>query len=245
MSDDFLAAQLLVIIVVFALASWGKLHAPKNRMAVSYAMAEGVLAVLLLFTEALAARMAAAAMLAAATWVVGELRTTRPEEGCGCFGRLSRIRIGRRTVARTALLALVAGAACWAPASGLAVLADGPGWAEAFLLLELAGFAAISPEATALLRRAAVPCDRRAVPLVDTLHVLHSSPAWRTYGIGLGEPSEVWRELCWRFLVYPVPDGEVVFAVSLADREVRVAHIPGPVLPDRPGFGLLPAPILV
>ncbi|MDX6742057.1 MauE/DoxX family redox-associated membrane protein [Actinocorallia sp. A-T 12471] len=243
MSDDLLGAQLLVIIVVFALASWGKLHTPKNRMALVYAGAEGVLALLLLTTAALAPRLVTVSMLAAATWVVGELRTSRPDDGCGCFGRLSRIRIGWRTVARTALLALVAFGACWAPTSGLAVLADGPGLAEAVFLLELAVIAAVSPESTALLRRAAVPCDRRRVPLADTMRVLHASSAWRAHGTGLGAPSEVWRELCWRFVVYPAPGGDLVFAVSLADGEVRVAHVPAPS--ERDDSDLLSAPVPV
>ncbi|GAB2868463.1 hypothetical protein GCM10022221_81730 [Actinocorallia aurea] len=241
MSDEFLGAQLLVIIVVFALASWGKLHAPKNRAGVLYALVEGVLALALLATDALVPRLVTAVMLTAATWVVGELRNSRPDDGCGCFGRLSRIRIGRRTVARTALMAGVAIAACWAPTAGWAVLADGPGLAEAVFLVELAVIAAVSPETTALLKRAAVPCERRPVPLTDTLRVLHSSTAWRKHGAGLGEPSDVWRELCWRFLVYPVPRGELVFAVSLADGEVRVAHVP--TAPTHDDSGLLAAPV--
>ncbi|MCD0452546.1 hypothetical protein LO762_25660 [Actinocorallia sp. API 0066] len=245
MSDDLLGAQLLVLVVVFLLACWGKLHAPKNRAAVGYALAEGTLALLLLVSDTLVARLAAAGMLCAATWVLTELRATRPDEGCGCFGRLSRIRIGRRTVARTALLAGVAIAACWAPVSGLAVLADGPGLAEAVFLAELAFLVAVSPESTALVHRAAVPCERRVVPLADTLRVLRGSAAWRTFGVGLGEPVETWRELCWRFVVYRVPGGEVVFAVSLADREVRVAHVPGPLLPDGESTEFLPAPVLV
>ncbi|ROO90641.1 hypothetical protein EDD29_8375 [Actinocorallia herbida] len=243
MTNEFLGAQLLVIIVVFALASWGKLHGPKNRMALVYALAEGVLALALLATDALVPRLVTVAGLAAATWVVSELRTTRPDDGCGCFGRLSRIRIGWRTVARTALIAGVAFAACWAPMAGWEVFADGPGLAEVFLVAELAVIAAVSPESAALLKRAAVPCERRPVPLTDTLRVLHGSAAWRKHGAGLGEPSDVWRELCWRFLVYPVRGGELVFAVSIADGEVRAAHVP--VLPERNGSGLLSAPVFV
>jgi hypothetical protein len=67
----------------------------------------------------------------------------------------------------------------------------------------------------------------RAVPVARTLGALRASAAWRRYAEFLAAtPADVWREGCWRFVVYPgvLADRrvEVVFAVHLAGRGVPV-----------------------
>lgn len=218
-------AQLLVLVAVFLLASAGKFHEGKDLRSVIYAVIEAGLCLMLLVSSHDAVRLVTLMVLVAATWMLGELRTRNPYEGCGCFGALSSSRIGRRTVVRTGLLAIAAALTLGLPHSGLQVAGEAFGWRGVIFLLELGALVAISPETGALLKRTRVPCERRPVPLRDTLAVLHASEVWAKHGVGDAEPAEVWRELCWRFLVYPVDAGELVFAVSLADREVRVALV--------------------
>src|SRR5690606_7981363 len=94
------------------------------------------------------------------------------------------------------------------------------------------------PEPAELLRRRRrppTPCDRRPSPLSETLSRLRRSDQWRRHRSSLAaeEPVDIWREGCWRFLVYPARDAEVVFAVSTAahDRTVHAA-----VLADEDDF---------
>jgi hypothetical protein len=74
---------------------------------------------------------------------------------------------------------------------------------------------------------------------------LHGSRVWRRHTpvIARERPVDVWRELCWRYLVYPGRYGgrdvEVVFAVYLRGRRpaVRAAVVDtatGQVMPPRP-----------
>ena len=75
----------------------------------------------------------------------------------------------------------------------------------------------------------------RRVPVSRTLAALHGSAPWRHYRDYLlaTDPVDVWREGCWRYVVFPgTVDGrrvEVVFAVYLESRRppVRVG-IAGP-----------------
>jgi hypothetical protein len=63
------------------------------------------------------------------------------------------------------------------------------------------------------------------------MSVLRASSPWRRYAsqVSTAEPADVWREGCWRFLVYPgIVNGrrvDIVFAVYLQARRpaVRVA----------------------
>ncbi len=72
-------------------------------------------------------------------------------------------------------------------------------------------------------------------PVDRTLAALRSSATWRRYRQFLvtAVPADVWREACWRFVVFPgVLAGrqvEVVFAVYLAGRHgpVRVGVLDG------------------
>ncbi|MFB4316547.1 MauE/DoxX family redox-associated membrane protein [Actinomadura sp. 21ATH] len=218
-----------------------------RRANVGLGAAEGVLGLALLITPHLAVRLATIAVFAAATWAVGELRVRRPDAGCGCFGGLSTKQIGHRTVLRAVLLTAAAVVSLDAPHAGLTVLLDGPSAAGAVLLAELALFAALSPEIAVLLGRTrprlrpVTPCERRRSPLAETYARLRESDAWRESenAIVSAVPLDVWREGCWRFVVYPAHvdgrDTELVFAVSTAERghTVRVAAVP-PATPALP-----------
>ncbi|GAA0960914.1 hypothetical protein [Actinocorallia libanotica] len=220
-----LETQLLVVIFMFALAILGKMHAAKDGFKILALLVECVLCVLLLFSAHLLVRLATAMLLVSATWVLDEMRALRPGQGCGCFGVLSNVPVTRMTVLRTGLLGVAAAVAVPVQDTGLQVLADLPGWRSLLFVVEVGLIAALSPEISTVVRRRRVPCERRAVPLRETFTALHASEPWRRYGLSRkAAPAEVWREACWRFLVYPLADGsEVVFAVSLADGGVRAA----------------------
>lgn len=198
--------------------------------------AEGGLGVALLITSHLSVRVAATLSFAAATWVVVELRNRRPDAGCGCFGGLSSKRVGRRSVARAALLTGAAIVSLGGTESGLHLLRADPGPVCLVAVLELALFAALSPELGSLLRmrhRAPVPCERRRSPLTESYATLRASDPWREHRRLLtdSEPLDVWREGCWRLVVFPArlddQDVEIVFAVSTGERHrtVRVAVV--------------------
>ena len=228
MTSALLETQLLVVVFLFALAVLGKLHAPKDPAKILYILVEAALCVLLLVSAHMPVRLAAVMLMVSATWVLGEMRTTRPGQGCGCFGVLSSAPVTRMTVLRTGLLALAAMAAFPVQRTGLEIAADLPGWRSLLFVAEVGLIVLISPEVSTAVRRRPVPCERRAVPLRETFAALHSSEAWRWYGLSRrARPTEVWREACWRFLVYPLDGGrgEVVFAVSLADGQVRAASV--------------------
>lgn len=189
---------------------------------VGLALAEGVLGIGLLLTTHVSVRVATVIGMAGATWVVGELRTQRPDRGCGCFGALSTSRVGVRSLVRSALVTGSAIAALGFPHTGLDALGMSLGWIGVMLLGELVAFLVLSPEVGVLITRLRFqpPCELRAVPLSTTHHVLHASRPWReNRGLLTSRvPLDVWRESCWRLLVYPGRlDGrevEVVFAVS-------------------------------
>ena len=181
MITAFRESQLLLLVCVFALACAGKLMSPKDRQALLFAGVEAGLCVLLLVSADPLVRLVTAMVLVAATWVLGDLRTSRPEEGCGCFGVLSSSRIGKRTVIRTGLLAVAAMLTFGLERHGLQVLGDSLGWRGLMFGAELAFFLVISPEPALLLRRTEVPCDLRRVPLSVSLGMLHSSEAWQEY----------------------------------------------------------------
>src|SRR6202035_5967826 len=72
---------------------------------------------------------------------------------------------------------------------------------------EVAVLAVLSPEiGQAMLRLShADPCELREVPVWRTLSTLHASASWRRYQRFLvtEAPTDVWREGCWRFVVFP------------------------------------------
>jgi hypothetical protein len=79
-----------------------------------------------------------------------------------------------------------------------------------------------------LLLSHADPCELREVPVGRTLSKLRASTSWRRYSRFLvaAAPVDVWREGCWRFVVYPGMLAsrrvDVVFAVHLAGRGAPV-----------------------
>ncbi len=95
---------------------------------------------------------------------------------------------------------------------------------------ELLLIAALSPEVREALIRLGYsePCEVRTVPTARTLTLLRRSKSWRrSAGLMTADlPVDVWRELCWRYVVYPASylgePAEIVFAVFLQQRRPAV-----------------------
>jgi len=165
-----------------------------------------------------------------ATSALIELRQSRPDVGCGCFGDFSTAPVSGRTIARSALLT----------AAALATIGAGPvtaprttaGWfgLAAILSAEVLLIGVLSPEVGEGLVRLGYsePCELRNVPAARTLAVLRRSKYWRRHAglITSDAPADVWRELCWRYLVYPARyedrQADLVFAVFLQRRRPAV-----------------------
>ena len=100
----------------------------------------------------------------------------------------------------------------------------------AVLAFELALIAFLSPEVSEIMVRLGYsePCELRRMPVGRTMSALHASSQWRRYAgqVSAGSPSDVWREGCWRFVVYPgYARGRpvnIVFAVYLQSRRPAV-----------------------
>ncbi len=160
-----------------------------------------------------------------ATYVLIDLRQRRPEAGCGCFGEVSSTPVGLRSIGRAMLLgAMTVAVALW-PVTAADLVAGLSwtllGWTAAGVALVLA----LSPEVGEGIARMRykAPCERRELPLEDALSRLTTSAAWRARRPLLTSttPDDTWRELCWRFFVFPgrTADGDdvdVVFAVYLS-----------------------------
>jgi hypothetical protein len=210
----------------------------RRPAAIALCAAEFVLGVALLLTAgqawaggpALAVRAATALLLGTAAAALHELRARRPDAGCGCFGELSRTPVSWRVIARAALLCVAA-----VSSIGIAPLRMPDSAGQAWLTLaaaaaELAVLAALSPEIGQVMTRLshADPCELREVPVGRTLSKLRASTSWRRYSRFLvaAAPVDVWREGCWRFVVYPGMLAsrrvDVVFAVHLAGRGAPV-----------------------
>jgi hypothetical protein len=204
-------------------------------------------------TLALAVRVASALLFCTAVGALHELRTRRPDAGCGCFGDLSDTPVSARTITRATLLGLAALSSIGVPplrrpgSSGQAVTV------LTVTVVELALLAALSPEVGRLITRLsqAEPCAVRRVPIAKTLTALQASAPWRRYRPFLNSvtPSDMWREGCWRFVAFPgVLSGhrvEVVFAVYLAGRHapVRVGVLDMDAPPPR--HARLPGPLQI
>jgi hypothetical protein len=210
--------------------------------------------------RATAARLATSLLFLVATCALIELRSSHPDTGCGCFGEFSTSPVSARTLARSALFAAAALATIGLPP----LRAPHPGADTARLLgifaAELAVIAALSPEVRETLVRLGYsePCELRRLPAVRTLAALRRSPQWRRRaGLVTAEvPIDMWRELCWRYVVFPARagdrDAEIVFAVYLRPHRplihaALVDAASGDVLawpappPRRPGRGQLAA----
>jgi hypothetical protein len=175
---------------------------------------------------ATAVRLGTGVLFLVATSALIELRSARPDVGCGCFGDLSTTPASARTLVRAALLAAAAFATIYLPPLQL----PQPGMRAVvlgILVAELAVIGALSPELGEGLVRLGYsePCELRVLTEHRTLGSLHRSRQWRRHAglIAAGGPLDVWREMCWRYVVYPGRDGtEVVFAVYLRPRRPPV-----------------------
>jgi len=179
---------------------------------------------------ALGIRSATALLFGTAVGALHELRIRRPSAGCGCFGDLSDTPVGWRTMARSALLCAAAVAAIGVPPLHKPASAGQAVVVLAIAAVELLVLAALSPEIGEIMVRLGYsePCEVRRVPVSRTLAALRSSAPWRRYRHQLAatEPIDVWREGCWRYLVFPGTVAsrrvEVVFAVYLKSRRAPV-----------------------
>jgi hypothetical protein len=211
------------------------LHPPA---AIALCAAEFALGAALLFTAgragagtpALAVRAATGLLFGTAAGALHELRARRPDAGCGCFGEFSRTPVSWRVIARAALLCVAALSSIGIPPLRMPGSA-GQAWLTlAAATAELAVLAALSPEIGQVMIRLshADPCELREVPVGRTLSTLRASTPWRRYQRFLvaAAPIDVWREGCWRFVVFPGVLAsrrvDVVFAVHLAGRGAPV-----------------------
>jgi hypothetical protein len=171
-------------------------------------------------------RLGAGLLFLVATFALIELRSVQPDVGCGCFGEFSQTPVTGRTIARSALLAVAA----------LATMKVGPitvpRWPaqDVVLLLmlvaELVVIGFLSPEIRHVLVRIgySAPCEQRVVNPEQSLSALHRSAQWRKHSalIAGADPSDIWRELCWRYIAFPSKhagkDAQLVFAVRLEHR---------------------------
>ena len=197
-------------------------------------------------------RLGAGLTFLVATSALLELRSVRPDVGCGCFGDFSTAPVSGRTLTRAAFLSAAA-----LSTIGLAPInLPSPGWDTARLLIimmiELSVLAILSPELGEALVKLGYsePCELRSLPAERTLAALRRSKQWRRHlGLITAEmPTDVWRELCWRYAVFPARlgerDAEVVFAIFLQHRRpaihaamvdaVTAERIPWPAPPSRP-----------
>jgi hypothetical protein len=186
-----------------------------------------------LAVPATVARAGTALFFLVSAGVLNEMRQRRPEAGCGCFGELSGTPIGLRTIARAGLLCASAVATFGQPSLRMPSSSTVAELWLAVLAFELALLAFLSPELGEIMVRLGYsePCELRRMPVGRTMTALHASVQWRKYAgqVSAGAPSDVWREGCWRFVVYPgYARGrrvDIVFAVYLQNRRpaIRVA----------------------
>ncbi|MBB2914929.1 hypothetical protein FHS43_006241 [Streptosporangium becharense] len=202
------------------------------------ALGELFLAGGLLVTDHPFFRWSTTAFFAVSTYVLWELRRRRPDVGCGCFGEVSAVPVGWRSLGRAAVLTgMSAGLLAWTPQVPGWETLTGLGWEHGpAALAGLVVLVVLSPEvdeSVARLRHR-TPCEQRRLDPATALGRLRASAVWRAHTELLSdtEPVDSWRELCWRFFVYPghSPAGEpvdVVFAIYLSGRHpaVRVALV--------------------
>ena len=175
-------------------------------------------------------RLGTGLLFGVATCSLLELRAARPNVGCGCFGDFSHAPVSGRTLSRSALLSAAALATL-----GLAPIQQPHSKGTALSLLgllcaELVLVATLSPELGEALVRLGYsePCELRVVPADRTLTALRRSKQWRRHAglITADAPADTWREMCWRYLVFPARCGdreaEIVFAVFLRQRRPQI-----------------------
>jgi hypothetical protein len=194
------------------------------------AAGEGVVGLALLITPILVFRVACVVFFASATWIIGDLARRGNDEGCGCFGGLSATPAGRRGLMRVALLTTAALWSAGVPDTGAEVLGRAGAGAVLLLAAETALLLALSPELALAVERTrkTTPCELLDVPLDETYARLRGSEVWKEYEdhVTSARPTETWRELCHRYVVFPARieerTGEVVFAVPIDGRRTPV-----------------------
>jgi len=179
---------------------------------------------------ALVVRSATALLFGTAVAALYILRDRHPDAGCGCFGDLSHTPVSWRALTRSGLLCLAAVATLGMRPLQLPMSGKQAVLVLVVLAVELAALAALSPEISEIMVRLGYsePCEVRRLPVSRTLSALRGSSHWRRYRRYLvsEEPVDVWREGCWRFVVFPAMLAsrrvEVVFAVYLKPRRAPV-----------------------
>ena len=181
-------------------------------------------------TPAITVRALTTLLLATGVGALHELRSRRPQAGCGCFGELSHAPVSWRVLARAALLAVAAlGTVTAGQLHGLATL-TGTWVLTGIVVAEVAVLAALSPEIGEVMVRLGYsePCELRRIPVARTLATIRRSAQWRRYRRYLTdtEPSDVWREACWRYVVFPgIAEGrvvDIVFAIYMQPRRPAI-----------------------
>jgi hypothetical protein len=182
------------------------------------------------------ARIAATAFFLVALSALIELRGHRPDVGCGCFGDLSTRPVSARSIVRSGVLAVAALASIGGPGLQLARPGAGAALPLAIFCAEFLVIALLSPETGEVLARLGYsePCELRSIPASRTLAALHRSSHWPRHAgvITSDTPADIWRELCWRYVVFPGQvdgaDADVVFAVQVKQRRpvIRSAVVP-------------------
>src|SRR5580700_1822244 len=168
-----------------------------------------------------------------AVGALNETRQRRPDAGCGCFGEFSDTPIGWRTITRAGLLCTAATVTIGLPPLRMPASSTTAELLLAVLAFELSLIVFLSPEIGEILVRLGYsePCELRRLPVGRTLTALHGSAQWRRYAgqVSAAAPDDVWREGCWRFVVYPGSTRgrrvDIVFAIYLQARRppIRVA----------------------
>lgn len=171
-------------------------------------------------------RVASALFFLIAMGALNETRQRRPAAGCGCFGDFSDTPVGWRTIARAGVLCAAATVTIGLPPLRMPSSSTTAELLLAVLAFELSLLALLSPEVGEILVRLGYsePCELRRLPVERTMAALHASSPWRRYAgqVSSAAPVDVWREGCWRFVVYPgFARGrpvDIVFAVYLQAR---------------------------
>ena len=193
-------------------------------------------------------RLSACLLFVVATCALIELRSIRPDIGCGCFGEFSTSPITARTLTRSILLAAAALGTVWVqPMVRLPQTASAATPTLVMLLAELGLFGLLSPEVRDVLVRIgySAPCELRLLSQEQTIATLHRSTQWRRHHalIADDQPADVWRELCWRYVAYRSRyngrEAELVFAVYLQNRRPAVLS----VLVDAATGAVMPWPV--
>jgi hypothetical protein len=175
-------------------------------------------------------RLGAGLMFLVATSALIELRAAKPDVGCGCFGDFSTAPVSGRTLARSGLLSIAALSTIGLPAVTEPRSGARLGQLLAIMAVELIVLGALSPELGEGLIRLGYsePCELRAMAAERSLAALRHSKAWRRHSavITASEPTDMWRELCWRYVVFPAScegrPSEVVFAIFLTQRRPTI-----------------------